>query len=129
MANHAAEGKGMERRKFMQLAAGSLIAWPRPALAQKAASLPRVAVLFPSTEDRTVKLVAALRDGLKQAGLIEGTHYALALRFANGNMPQLPKLAKELDALGPRVCNRSQRSSGSSPACAKHAFGLYRDCR
>ena len=93
----------MERRKFIQLAGGAAIAWPLPALAQQAMGLPLVAVLFPTTEDRAVKMVAALRDGLKQAGVIEGTHYALTVRFANGDMPQLPKLAKELDALGPRV--------------------------
>jgi putative ABC transport system substrate-binding protein len=91
----------MERRRFMQLAGGAAIAWPLPALAQQAAGLPLVAVLFPSTEDRAVKMVAALRDGLKQAGLVEGTQYALTVRFANGDMPQLPKLAQELDALGP----------------------------
>jgi putative tryptophan/tyrosine transport system substrate-binding protein len=93
----------MERRKFMQLAGGAAIAWPLPALAQQAKGLPLVAVLFPSPEDRAVKMVAALRDGLKQAGVVEGTHYALAVRFANGDMPQLPKLAHELEALGPRV--------------------------
>jgi putative ABC transport system substrate-binding protein len=91
----------MERRRFMQLAGGAAIAWPLPALAQQATGLPLVAVLFPSTEDRAVKMVAALRDGLKQAGLVEGTQYALTVRFANGDMPQLPKLAQELDALGP----------------------------
>lgn len=85
------------------MAGGAVIGSPLPAFAQKAADLPLVAVLLPSPEDRAVKFVAALRDGLKQAGLIEGTHYALATRFANGDMPQLPKLARELEALGPRV--------------------------
>lgn len=93
----------MDRRKFVQLAGGAAIAWPLHALAQQAAGLPLVAVLSPATEESAVKRVAALRDGLKQAGLIEGTHYALAVRFANGDMPQLPRLAKELDALGPTV--------------------------
>jgi putative tryptophan/tyrosine transport system substrate-binding protein len=93
----------MDRRKFMQVAGGAMIASPLPALAQQAAGLPLVAVLLPSPEDRAVRLVAALRDGLKQAGLTEGTHYVLTLRFANGDIPQLPKLAKELEALGPRV--------------------------
>lgn len=87
----------------MQVAAGAAIAWPLTASAQQAKSLPLVAVLLPSPEDRAVKLVAALRDGLKQAGLVEGTHYALTTRFANGDIPQLPRLAKELDALGPKV--------------------------
>jgi putative ABC transport system substrate-binding protein len=95
--------QGMERRKFMQLAGGAAIAWPLSALAQQAKGLPVVAVLFPTTEDRAIKMVAALRDGLGQAGLVEGVHYVFAVRFANGDMPQLPRLAKELDALGPKV--------------------------
>jgi putative ABC transport system substrate-binding protein len=96
-------GEAMKRRKFMQLVGGAALAWPLPALAQQTKGLPVVAVLFPTTEDRAVKMSAALREGLKQAGAVEGTHYSLAVRFASGDMPQLPKLAKELDALGPRV--------------------------
>ena len=48
-------------------------------------------------------MIAALGDGLKQAGLIEGIHYALAVRFASGDISRLPNLAKELDALGPKL--------------------------
>lgn len=87
----------------MQFAGGALTASPLPALAQQAVGLPLVALLYPSTEERSVKMVAALREGLKEAGLVEGTHYTLAVRFANADMSQLPKLAQELDALGPRV--------------------------
>lgn len=93
----------MERRRFIQAVTGAAIAWPLTASAQQARSSPIVAVLLPSPEDRAVKLVAALRDGLKQAGLVEGTHYTLTTRFANGDIPQLPRLAKDLDALGPKV--------------------------
>ena len=94
----------MRRREFIGLVGGAAAAWPLAARAQQPTGLPLVAVLFPSPEDGTrLRLVAALRDGLKQAGLVEGTHYALALRFANGDITQLPKLAKELDALGPRL--------------------------
>ncbi len=93
----------MERRKFMQMAGGAAIAWPLPALAQQAASLPLVAVLLPSGEDTAIIRTAALRDGLKQAGLVEGIHYTLTMRAANGDIPRLPQLARELDALKPRV--------------------------
>jgi putative ABC transport system substrate-binding protein len=94
----------MERRKLVQLAGGAAVAWPLAALAQQTTrGIPLVAVLFPTTEDRAVKMTAALRDGLKQAGVVEGVDYALTVRFANGDIPQLPKLAKELDALGPKV--------------------------
>lgn len=93
----------MKRREFLQLASGAAIAWPLPALAQQAASLPLVAVLIPSGEDTALVRTAALRDGLKDAGLVEGVHYTLAMRAANGDLPKLPELAKELDALRPRV--------------------------
>jgi putative tryptophan/tyrosine transport system substrate-binding protein len=93
----------MKRRKFLQLVSGATIAWPLPALAQHGASLPLVAVIHPFTEDVATERIAALRLGLKQAGLIEGTHYSLALRFANGDYSRLPEFARELDALKPRV--------------------------
>jgi putative ABC transport system substrate-binding protein len=93
----------MKRREFLQLASGAAIAWPLPALAQQAASLPLVAVLIPSGEDTALIRTAALRDGLKDAGLVDGVHYTLAMRAANGDIPRLPQLAKELDALKPQV--------------------------
>jgi putative ABC transport system substrate-binding protein len=93
----------MKRREFLQLASGAAVAWPLPALAQQAASLPLVAVLIPSGEDTALIRTAALRDGLKEAGLVDGVHYTLAMRAANGDIPKLPQLAKELDALKPRV--------------------------
>ena len=70
----------MKRRKFLQLASGAVIAWPLPALAQQGTSLPLVAVIIPFTEDIATERTAALRLGLKQAGLIEGT--TMLLRYA-----------------------------------------------
>ena len=67
------------------------------------APLPLIAVIIPFTEEIAAERTAALRAGLKQAGLVEGTHYALALRFANGDRSRLPELVKELAALRPRV--------------------------
>lgn len=72
-------------------------------MAQRGAGLPLVAVLIPFTEDIATERTVALRSGLKQAGLVEGTDYALTLRFANGDYSRLPELARELDALKPRV--------------------------
>jgi len=70
----------MERRKFVQLAGGAAIPWPMPSLAQQGPrSLPLVAVLFPTTEERAIKMTAALLEGLKQAGVLEGVDYERAL--------------------------------------------------
>jgi putative tryptophan/tyrosine transport system substrate-binding protein len=93
----------MERRAFLRWAGGVTITWPLSALAQQSASVPLVAVLMPQGEDAAVRRTAALRDGLKRAGLVEGVHYTLAMRAANGDIPKLPQLARELDALKPRV--------------------------
>src|SRR4051812_5229848 len=93
----------MKRRKFLQLAGGASLAWPSLALAQRGASPPLVAMLNPLAESIAAERSVALRAGLKQAGLVEGTDYTLALRFANGDWSRLPELAKELAALKPRV--------------------------
>jgi putative ABC transport system substrate-binding protein len=93
----------MRRRDFIILAGGSAAAWPLAALAQNEASLPLVAVLVPGTEESNPERMAALRAGLEEAGLVEGSHYALALRFGDGDVSRLPQLVKELDILKPRV--------------------------
>jgi ABC-type uncharacterized transport system substrate-binding protein len=93
----------MRRRAFIKMLGGAAAAWPLKASAQQAANLPLVALMTPFTEANALERAAALRLGLKQAGFIEGTHYILASRFANGNYARFPELAKELDALKPRV--------------------------
>jgi putative ABC transport system substrate-binding protein len=93
----------MRRRDFITLAGGTAAAWPLAALAQKDASLPLVAVLVPGTEESNPQRMAALRAGLKEAGLVEGSHYVLAIRYGNGVFSLLPQLVKELNALKPRV--------------------------
>jgi putative tryptophan/tyrosine transport system substrate-binding protein len=92
----------MRRRQFIGLMC-TAASWPLKASAQQAAGLPLVAVIVPFNEGIANERTAALRLGLKQAGLVEGAHYTLALRFANGDYARLPDLVKELDALKPRV--------------------------
>jgi ABC-type uncharacterized transport system substrate-binding protein len=93
----------MRRRAFIRMLGGAAAAWPLKTLAQQAANPPLVAMITPFTEELAVPRVAALRLGLKQAGFIEGTHYVLTVRFANGDYARFPELARELDALKPRV--------------------------
>ncbi|HEX2366030.1 MAG TPA: ABC transporter substrate-binding protein [Bradyrhizobium sp.] len=93
----------MNRRSLLQLAGGAAIAWPLPALAQKGADLPLVAMLVPGNAELARQRVEVVRAGIKEAGLVEGTHYSFAMRFAGGDFSRLPGLAKELDALKPRV--------------------------
>jgi putative ABC transport system substrate-binding protein len=93
----------MERRKFLQLASGAPIAWSLPALAQNATP-PLVAMVTPLAENAvTTRLGAQIRDGLKQAGLIEGKDYALTLRAANGDYSRMAEMIKELINSKPSV--------------------------
>lgn len=91
----------MRRRGLLKLSGGTAIAFPWPALAQK--DLPLVAVLVPGPETLAKDRMAAIRRGMKEAGLAEGVNYAFALRFADGVFDRLPGLALELAALKPRV--------------------------
>jgi putative ABC transport system substrate-binding protein len=93
----------MRRRDFLQFSGVAAVAWPVTAWAQKDADLPLVAMLVPGSEKLAADRLAVVRGGMKEAGLVEGIHYAIAMRFAGGDFARLPGLAKELDALKPRV--------------------------
>jgi putative ABC transport system substrate-binding protein len=108
----------MRRRAFLQAAGSAAIAWPMQAWAQKDTKLPLVAVLFPVTEEFLKPRVAALRSGLRDEGMVEGRDYVLEARFASGDFSQLPRLARELDALKPRLF-----------VAAAHAVATVRDLR
>ena len=46
---------------------------------------------------------ASIREGLKQAELLEGRDYVLRLRFADGDYGRLPEIIKDMAGLNPRV--------------------------
>jgi putative tryptophan/tyrosine transport system substrate-binding protein len=101
----------MRRRDFIALVGGAVAAWPPAALAEKA-SPPLVGVLFPGTQESNKDRLVALRAGLQEAGLVEGSQYALAPRFGDGDFSRLPQLAKELGALKPGVMVASANAVG-----------------
>jgi putative ABC transport system substrate-binding protein len=91
------------RREVLALLGGGAVAWPLRAFAQPAPGLPLVAVLWPGTPESVKDSDAALRGGLKDGGSVEGTNFAFAMRYANGEDERLAPLAAELAALKPRV--------------------------
>ena len=93
----------MKRRQFISVMGSAALAAIRPASAQTRTDLPVVGALFPRTAEFAKNSVAALRQGLREAGLVEGTNYSLAMRFAEGDLDRLPQLAKELGELKPKV--------------------------
>jgi putative ABC transport system substrate-binding protein len=92
----------VRRRTFLS-GLGGAAAWPFAAAAQSAAGKPVVAILWPSTEKLDVAFLAAIRDGLKAEGYVDGQNLALEMRNADGDFSRFPALAAELAALKPRV--------------------------
>ena len=68
------------RRGFLHLAGNAIVAWPLFAQAQQGSNLPIVAVLLPNSLTLAKPRVDAIRKGLAETGLIEGTHYVITLR-------------------------------------------------
>jgi len=92
----------MQRREFIGLI-GAAAAWPLAAQAQQVANLPLVAIIVVAGEQMATTRSVSIREGLKQAGLIEGKDYVVMLRFLDGDYARLPEIIKELDGLKPRV--------------------------
>src|SRR5262245_8166027 len=89
MASH------IERRKFLAALGGAAAAWPLAARAQQAA-LPVVGLLHPTSLDDVSSRLRAFHQGLKETGFVEGDNVAIAYRFAEYEIDQLPELAADL---------------------------------
>jgi putative ABC transport system substrate-binding protein len=91
----------MRRREFIGLVGGT-IAWPLFARAQTG-GMRRIGVLMPYTQDdpEDQTRVAALQEGLKQAGWVEGQNFRADYRWYGGDADRARVLAKELVELQP----------------------------
>jgi putative ABC transport system substrate-binding protein len=84
----------VKRRDFITLVGGAA-AWPVAARAQQA-TMPVVGLLDPRSPDDFSYALRAFRQGLKNAGFVEGENVAVEYRFAENQLDRLPELAADL---------------------------------
>src|SRR4029077_20058829 len=85
----------MRRRDFIKVVIGSAGPCPLVAYAQQA-TMPIIGFLSSSSPDLYETRLRAFRQGLKEAGYVEGQNVAIEYRWAEGQNNRLPALATEL---------------------------------
>jgi putative tryptophan/tyrosine transport system substrate-binding protein len=82
----------VKRRQFITLLGGAVVAWPLAARAQQAA-MPVVGFLRSGTLTDVPHRVTAFRQGLKEAGFVEGQN--VAIEYRSDQTDRLPLLVAE----------------------------------
>ena len=72
---------------------------PLPTVAQSTQPVYRIGVIYTLAAGDAEHLDKALSEGLRELGYLEGRHFALERRFAEGKIERLPALAAELTRL------------------------------
>src|SRR5258708_4168938 len=85
----------MERRTFLGVIVGSLLAAPLAAEAQPAGKVWRIAYLGNSSAALESELVAAFRQGLRDLHYVEGRNIVIEYRWAEGQYDRFPGFVAE----------------------------------
>ena len=95
----------MDRRAFIAVVGGSILAAPLTSAAQQAEQVPRVGYISPGSSSDPFRLrrYEAFRQGLLELGYVEGRNIALEPRWAKGEYDRYPALAADLVRLKAHV--------------------------
>ena len=87
----------MRRRKFITLLGGTAVAWPLAGRAQQPA-IATIGYLSSKNEESEANIIAGVRKGLAEQGLIEGQNVSFVYHWSAGEYRRLPDLAADLVA-------------------------------
>ncbi|MGB8615878.1 MAG: ABC transporter substrate binding protein, partial [Pseudolabrys sp.] len=85
----------MRRRAFIEGIAALGVAWPLGTRAQQS-SMPVVGYLGPGSAQSDAFRVRGFRQGLKEAGYVEGQNLKIEYRWAEDHYDRLPAMAADL---------------------------------
>jgi putative ABC transport system substrate-binding protein len=108
----------MRRREFITLLGGTVVAWPLAARAQQT-GIPVIGFLNPTTPEALAEPMRGLRQGLKDAGFVEGENLTIEYRWADNQAERLQAMATEL--VRRRVSLIVATGGGQAPLAAKAA--------
>jgi putative tryptophan/tyrosine transport system substrate-binding protein len=116
----------VDRRAFLALVPGSLLAAPLAVEAQPAAKVYRIGWLSPFSEPP-----ATFREALRELGYVDGKTFAFEIRNAQGSYARLPGLASELMdskvdiivAVAPAAIQAAKEATSSIPIVMRYWGG------